>query len=386
MKYLPLLWASLWRKPIRTVLTLLSIAVAFLLFGVLHGVIAGFDGTLAKLSDTRLRVTNRANLFEAMPVAYQSRIALVPGVQRVSYFVLFGGYYQEPTNGLSIAAVDVDTWLDTFPPLHVSASHRKAMHETRTGALVGVELMKQFNWHIGDRITLHSILWASNKDGSSDWPVDIVGNTLAASGDDRTFAKEMYLNYDYIDAGRTTRTGTVNQFVVSLAEGADPDAIAIAIDRLFANSSSETTTMNERAWFASSMRQVGDVQMFVNWIIGAVLFTLLFLAGNTMSQSVADRLPELGVLKALGFGDTSIWLLVVAEAMVLSLIAAAIGLAIAATVFPGVFEASGFGPIPMPPNVYVAGLAIALLLALLSAAVPAVRARRLTVVEALSGR
>ena len=113
----------------------------------------------------------------------------------------------------------------------------------------------------------------------------------------------MYLNYDYIDAGRTARTGTVNQFVVSLAEGADPDAIAIAIDRLFANSSSETTTMNERAWFASSMRQVGELQMFVNWIIGAVLFTLLFLAGNTMSQSVADRLPELGVLKALGFGD-----------------------------------------------------------------------------------
>jgi putative ABC transport system permease protein len=386
MKYLPLLWASLWRKPIRTVLTLLSIAVAFLLFGVLHGVIAGFDGTLAKLSDTRLRVTNRANLFEAMPVAYQSRIALVPGVERVSYFILFGGYYQEPTNGFSIAAVDVDTWLDTFPPLHVSALHRKSMHETRTGALVGIELMKQFNWHIGDRITLHSVLWANNKDGSSDWPVDIVGTTLAASGDDRTFAKEMYLNYDYLDAARTARTGTVNQFVVSLAEGADPDAIAIAIDRLFANSSSETTTMNERAWFASSMRQVGDVQMFVNWIIGAVLFTLLFLAGNTMSQSVADRLPELGVLKALGFGDTSIWLLVVAEAMLLSLIAAAIGLAIAATVFPGVFEASGFGPIPMPPNVYVAGLAIALLLALLSAAVPAVQARRLTVVEALSGR
>ncbi len=132
MKYLPLLWASLWRKPIRTVLTLLSIAVAFLLFGVLHGVIAGFDGTLAKLSDTRLRVTNRANLFEAMPVAYQSRIALVPGVERVSYFILFGGYYQEPTNGFSIAAVDVDTWLDTFPPLHVSAitpkSHARHAH------------------------------------------------------------------------------------------------------------------------------------------------------------------------------------------------------------------------------------------------------------------
>ena len=143
MKYLPLLWASLWRKPIRTVLTLLSIAVAFLLFGVLHGVIAGFDGTLAKLSDTRLRVTNRANLFEAMPVAYQSRIALVPGVRRVSYFILFGGYYQEPKT-VSRSLPSTSTRGSTrFRRSTSRLSHRRAMHETRAGALVGIELMKQ---------------------------------------------------------------------------------------------------------------------------------------------------------------------------------------------------------------------------------------------------
>ena len=384
MKYLPLLWSGLWRKPIRTVLTILSIAVAFLLFGVLQGVIAGFESTLSKLSDTRLRVTNRANLFEAMPIAYKSQIARVPGVKAISYFTVFGGYFQEPKNGLGIVAVDVDSWLDTFPALHISAEQRETMHKTRTGVLVGAELAKQYNWRIGDRITLHSMLWV-NKDGSSDWPFEVAGITLAGPGDDRTFAKEMYFNYEYLDEARTARTGTVNQFVVSLEPGADTDATAIAIDKLFANSSSETITMNERAWFASSMRQVGDVQAFVDWIIGAVLFTLLFLAGNTMSQSVHDRLAEFGVLKALGFGDTSIWLLIIAEGVVLSLIAAGFGLAIAAAIFPSAFASLGLGPIAMPVNVYLVGFGVALLLAVMSATLPALQARRLTVVEALSG-
>ena len=384
MKYLPLLWSGLWRKPIRTVLTILSIAVAFLLFGVLQGVVAGFDGTLAKLSDARLRVTNRANLFEPIPIAYKSRIASIAGVKTISYFTFFGGYFQEPKNGLGIVAVDVDSWLDTFPALHISAEQRETMRKTRTGVLVGAELAKQYNWRIGDRITVHSMLWV-NKDGSADWPFDVAGITLAGPGDDRTFAKEMYFNYEYLDEARTARAGTVNQFVVSLDPGVDPNATAIAIDKVFANSSSETITMNERAWFASSMRQVGDVQAFVDWIIGAVLFTLLFLAGNTMSQSVRDRLAEFGVLKALGFGDTSIWLLIIAEGVVLSLIAAAFGLAIAAAIFPSAFASLGLGPIAMPANVYLVGFAIALLLAVMSATIPALQARRLTVVEALSG-
>jgi putative ABC transport system permease protein len=326
VKYLPLVWSALWRKPVRTVLTILSIAVAFLLFGVLHGVITGFEGALSKMSDMHLRVTNRANLFEPMPIAYKSRIAAVPGVEAISYFVIFVGYFQDPKNGMSIAAVDVDSWLPAIPKFHVPAEQQEAMHTTRTGALVGAELMKRFNWHIGDRITLHSMVWA-NKDGSLEWPLDIVGVVNAGPDDDPQFATEVYFNYDYLDSARATRVGTVSQFVVSLGQGASPTDVGVAIDRLFANSSAETMTMNERAWFAANARQAGDVQMFVNSIIGAVLFTLLFLAGNTMSQSVRDRLTELGVLKAVGFGDTSVWLLIVAEAAVLSCVGAALGLA-----------------------------------------------------------
>ena len=385
MKYLPLLWSGLWRKPARTVLTILSIAVAFVLFGVLQGVITGFEGARAKLSDTRLRVTNRANIIEGIPIAYKAQIARVPGVHAISYFAIFIGYYQDRKNGFSIAAVDVDSWLDAIPNFHVPADQKEAMHTTRTGVLVGVELMKRFDWHIGDRISLHSMMWA-NKDGTSEWPLDIVGVVNAGPDDDPQFGTEVYFNYDYLDTTRTAKEGTVSQFVVTPDKGADPNAVAIAIDRLFANSSAETTTLNERAWFAANARNIGDVQQFVNWIIGAVMFTLLFLAGNTMSQSVRDRLSELGVLKALGFANNTVWVLIIAEAALLSAIAAALGLAVAAAVFPMVFKSLAGAPGSMPERVYIIGFTLALLLSVLSATLPAIRAGRLTVVEALSGR
>jgi putative ABC transport system permease protein len=385
MKYLPLLWSGLWRKPIRTVLTILSIAVAFLLFGVLQGVITGFEGARAKLSDTRLRVTNRANIIEGIPIAYKSQIDRVAGVGAVSYFTIFIGYYQDRKNGFSIAAVDVDSWLDAIPNFHVPEAQRAAMHTTRTGALVGAELMKRFDWHIGDRISLHSMMWA-NKDGTTEWPVDIVGIVNAGPDDDPQFGTELYFNYDYLDSSRTAKEGTVSQFVVTPDKGADPNGIAIAIDRLFANSNAETTTLNERAWFAANARNIGDVQRFVNWITGAVLFTLLFLAGNTMSQSVRDRLSELGVLKALGFANDKVWVLIVAEAVLLSAVAAVLGLVLATAVFPLIFKSLAGAPGSMPVRVYWIGLALALLLSVLSATLPAIRASRLTVVEALSER
>ena len=175
-------------------------------------------------------------------------------------------------------------------------------------------MARRFNWHIGDRITLHSINWI-NREGSAEWPLDIVGFVNAGPDDDKTFANELYFNYDYLDQARATGTGTVHQFIVSIDDAAHATEIGVAIDRLFANSSSETTTLNEREYVTAQIRQVGDVRTFVNYIIGAVLFTLLFLAGNTMSQSVRDRIPEFGVLKTLGFSDRSVWLLIAAEAV-----------------------------------------------------------------------
>ena len=386
MKYLPLLWAGLWRKPIRTILTVLSIVVAFLLFGVLNGVISGFDYAASKMSDTRLRVMNRANILEAMPISYESRIAQIPGVRNVSHLAILIAYYQDPKNGFSAAALALEPFAKMFSEMKVPGDQVDAMRKTRDGAVVGGELAKRFNWHIGDRVTIHSMNWIK-EDGSPEWTFEIVGLVNAGENDDKVFANELYFNYDYLDEARATGKGTVHQYVVAIDDATRASEISQAIDRLFANSSAETTTLNEREYVVAQLRQVGDIRMFVDSIVGAVLFTLLFLAGNTMSQSVRDRIPELGVLKTLGFSDTVVSALVVGEASLLCTVAAAIGLAIAAAVFPRVFASLRFtGPIPLPLSVWGIGLGIALLVGALSALIPAIQARRLTIVEALSGR
>jgi len=385
MKYLPLLWAGLWRKPARTVLTMASIAVAFLLFGILQGVVSGFDGAIAKLSSTRLRVMNRTNLFEGLPIAYETRIARVPGVRRVTHVAALASVFQDPKNGLSAYATDVAAYLDVVPDYKVAAEQREAIQRSRLGVIVGARVAERFGWRIGDRITLHSSLWRS-ADGSSDWPLEVVGFANAGADDDKFFASDLIFNYDYLDAARLTGKGIVHQFVVATDDGVDASAVARAIDHLFANSSDETSTLNEQTWIASVVREVGDLRQFVDSIVGAVLFTLLFLAGSTMAQSVRQRSRELGVLKALGFSDTAVWLFVVAEATVVSFGAAAIGLVGAVSLVPTVFKTLVGPAPPLSWHLWLIGAVIAALLALASATLPALRARRLSVVEALAGR
>ncbi len=385
MKYLPLLWAGLWRKPIRTVLTLLSITVAFMLFGVLNGVVSGFDYAASKMSDMRLRVINRANMLEALPISYEARIARIPGVRIVSHLSVLVGYYQEPRNNVSAVGLTLGPFAKMFTEMKVPAEQIEALHNTRDGAVVGGELAKRFNWKIGDRVTLHSLNQVQS-DGSSEWTFQIVGLVNAGEHDEKVFANELYFNYEYLDEARAVGKGTVHQYALTIDDASHASEISQAIDREFANSSAETSTMNEREYLVAQLRQIGNVRLFVYYIIGAVLFTLLFLAGNTMAQSVRDRVPELGVLKTLGFSDTTVWLLVVVESSVLCLIAAALGLTIAAVSFPIIFGALQIvGPIPLPGIVWVAGFGIAIALAALSALFPALRARRLTIVEALAG-
>lgn len=385
MKYLPLLWSGLWRKPVRTVLTTLSIAVAFVLFGVLHGVVAGFESAISAMSDARLRVTSRANMFEALPIAYAARIATVPGVRAVSHATVLLSYYQDPAQSVTAVALDMETAAVVFNEMTVASDESVAIRRTRTGALVGAELARRFGWKIGDRIALHSLNWVQES-GSPEWTFDIVGVINVGSDERRAFSNELYFNYEYLDEARATGKGTVHQYAVAIDDPARSSEISVAIDQLFANSSSETSTMDEKEYVRAQLRQIGDVQFFVNAIIGAVLFTLLFLAGNTMSQSVRDRIPELGVLKTVGFGNGTVLALVVAEALVLCAVAAALGLGLAALAIPRVFGAFGFGQMPLGGLVIAQGAGIALLLAALSATFPAWKAVRLTIADALAGR
>jgi putative ABC transport system permease protein len=383
MKYFPLVWAGLWRKRTRTIYTLLEITVAFVLFGMLHGVTAAIDGIVNAMSDTRLRIMSRVNITQPLPLAHLQRIANVQGVEGVSYYNFFAGYYQDPRNGVQVGAVDIDTLDAIYPEIAIDPSYIEAMHRTRNGGLVGADLAAERGWKIGDRIPLGSQIW-TRKDGTRDWEFEIVGTYGSPSG--RVPTTELWINYDYFDEARAAANGTVTLYFVKIADASRAAAIAEQIDGLFANSMFETQTQNEKDWLRGQIAQIGDMGFFINAIIGAVMFTLLFLTGNTMTQSVRERIPELAVLKTYGFSNAAVMSLVIAEALLLCLVAAIIGLAIAAGAAPSIYREIGAGGLALPVSVFATGLALAALVAIVSALPPSVRVQRLNIVDALAGR
>lgn len=385
MKYFVLIWAGLWRKRARTILTLLSIATAFMLYGTMHGVTAGIDEALATLSDTRIRVNNRANMIDSLPLAHLPQIEALDHVEHVAYYQTFVGFYQEPTNGVAVGAIDLERFLRAYPEVDMPSEALEAMRRTRTGAVIGRDLAESRGWQVGDRIPLGSQVFRK-RDGTNEWVFDIVGVYEFREGFEDFAANEMWINYEYFDEETPASQSRVLLYFVGIDDPERAAEVSANIDSLFINSPFPTRSLNERDWIRAQLAQLGDLDFFVAAIIGAVFFTLLFLTGNTMMQSVRERIPELAVLKTYGYGDGTVMALVVAEALLLCLVAAAIGLGIAAVVFPAIYMAMGAGRLPLAPIVFVMGSGFALGLAVISALWPALRARRLTIVDALAGR
>lgn len=381
MKYFGLIWAGLWRKRTRTVFTMLSIVVAFLLFGLLQGINQGFNTVVQNLNVDRLYVSAKTNMTDGLPISYLSRIRSVPGVRAVSHWTYFGGYYQNAKNQVPAFATDAQALFAVYKEMKIKPEYIEAMKKTRTGALVGEQLAEKFHWKIGDRIPIGTSIWTT-KAGSSTWYFDVVG-TFDASTFGAGFPT-FYLNHTYFDEASAFGDGVVHYYIAGITDPAKAAQISGQIDALFANSANETRTQTESGLAQMQLKQLGDINFIVNAIVGAVLFTLLFLTANTMMQSVRERTSELAVLKTLGFSDGKVLMLVLVEALMLCLFAAAVGLALASMVFPALRPI--FGDFKMPLVVVAMGAGMALVLAFVSGFPPAWRARQLNIVDALAGR
>lgn len=381
MKYFKLVWAGLWRKKARTIFTMLSIVVAFLLFGLLQGINQGFNQAVQNLNIDRLYVSARSDMTDGLPIAYRDRIAALPGVRAISLWSYFGGFYQESDNALPAFATDAEGLFKVYREIKIKPEYIDAMKRTRTGVLVSEQLAKQYSWKIGDRIPVGTSIW-TNKEGSNTWYFDVVG-TFDATSFGAGFPS-FYLNHDYFKEAAAFGNGVVHYYLVGLDSPKLATQVSKQIDDMFANSTFETRTQTESALFQTQMKQMGDINFIANAIVGAVLFTLLFLTANTMMQSVRERTSELAVLKTLGFSDGKVLTLVLVEAMLLCLFAAAAGLFLASVVFPVMRPI--FGDFKMPGIVVGMGAVMALVLALVSGLPPAWRARQLNIVDALAGR
>jgi putative ABC transport system permease protein len=381
VKYAHLIWAAFRRKPTRTVLTSLSIITAFFLFGTLKGMNAGIDSLVDNLKGTHLRVSSRFNLAEPLPVAHVARIAAVPGVASVAPLAMLIGNYQRPGNVVPIIAVDIAALDRIYEEITVPPEQLATVLRTRTGILVGRQLATNLGLKIGDRMPVRTPMPPPGKD----WVFDIVG---IYEQDPPEMSTWVLANYEYVNEGRANNRNTVNQILVGIDDAARAAEVSQRIDDLFVNSPNQTLTQTEKDFIQSTLRRIGDINFLVNAIIGAVLFTLLFLTANTMAQSVRERIPEIAVMKTLGFTDGAVQALVLAEALMLCFIAAMLGLWLSSAALPAITNrpALGMGPMEVPGSVYAMGAAIALVIALLSGFPLARRAGRVDIASALSKR
>ena len=378
--------ANLFRKRTRTVLTLLSVIIAFVLFGLLLSVNSLFFSGAVFVCDTRVITQARVSFTQALPTRLVPKLEAVPGVARVAYSMWFGGVWQENTP-LFVFAIDPQRYHDVYPEYVMPEEQWQTFAHTRTAMIAGKILADQYGWKVGQKIPVSSNIYPQ-KNGSKAWAFDLVG---IFDGKDDSWHKQTnvaFIQSEYFDEANQFNTkGRTNFFILKLADNQHAEAISKTIDAMFENSPDETKTQTEKDFNLGFVKQIGDIALIVHWILFAVFFTLLLVVGNTMAQSVRERIPELAVLKTLGFTDGSVLSFVLAEAFALVLFGGLLGLVLAS--FLGAMVEKGTGGqfmVHLDAGVWSIGVAAIILMSLAVGLLPALRARRLKIVDALAGR
>jgi putative ABC transport system permease protein len=382
MKFAPLIWSNLKRKKLRTFLTLLSILVAFVLFGLLMAIKQALSGGVQLAGADRLIVRDKVSIIQFLPEKYKARMERIPGVSLATHQTWFGGIYQDPKNFFMQNPVIPGEFLEIHPEFILPPEQMKAWLQTRTGAIVGRKTADRFHWKIGDKVPIRTTIFP--KDGGNDvWEFDIVG--IFDGRDKGTDTTPMFFRYDYFkEACPSWAKGQVGWYTIRIQDPAQAAEVAKRVDQEFANSSSETKTEPEGAFLQGWAGQICNITLIVGSILGAVFFTMLLVSGNTMAQSVRERTGELGVQKAIGFSNAQIVSLVLAESCLLTVLGGALGLGLAWMLTSRGDPTGGLLPLfflPIP-DLFL-GLGISLALGLVTGFFPALSAMRLRVADAL---
>ena len=385
MKYFSLVWSALFRSKTRTLLTLLSVTAAFLLFGLLDSVRVAFNSGGSVAGADRLVVASRLSITQMLPYSLQQQLESTPGVKQATYAAWFGGIYQDQRNFFPNFSVGPG-YFDMYPEYEMPKEQMAAFEADRTGAVVGKALADRFGWKVGDTIPLQATIFPTR--GSNDWSFTLRG--IYRIDDPKLKGQEqaMFFHWKYFDEANDYVKGRVGWWIVEPDSAGAADRVAKAIDKLSENSDHETKTQSEAAFNQSFAKQFADIGLIVTAIMGAVFFTLLLLTGNTMAQAVRERIPELAVLKTIGFSNRSVLWLVLAESILLVVLGGLIGLGISALIMPAVSAASG-GAIQLPSlpgSTWAMGVGLAVLIGAVVGLLPALRGMRLNIVDALAGR
>lgn len=381
---LGLMWANLFRKPTRTVLTILSVVVAFLLFSLLQAIAAAFEGGVQLSGADRLVIGGKYSQIDNLPYAQKQQILSVEGVEAITHTSWFGGNYQDPKNFFAKFPVDPLSFFDMYPELDLQpAGALETFARQRTSAVVDIGLAERFGWQVGDVIPIIGTIY-TKESGERLWEFELVG-TFSEDGQSSDFPLFLF-HYEYFnEAIPAWGRDQVGNWTVRVSAPERADEIAQQIDALFENSADPTRTATEDEANRQFARQLGDMGFITTMIMSAVFFTIILLTGNTMSQSLRERIPELAVLKTLGFTDVSVMWLILGEAVLLCVLGGLIGGGLGLLLGPIISAVIQqlFGSFAVTPGIFMNALGLSLLVGLLIGLIPAMSAQRLAIIDAL---
>ena len=377
--YWTLIKAGILRKKARSILTVLSISVAFLLFGLLQAAAPIFSGQMEGLKADMVLTMNRYNMLGKLPYSHVEFIKEIEEVEAVLYMDYITSISQETMlDGVTVA---MGGDIEIYERFQISDEHLKAFKDIKVGALVGESLAIDKNIVIGDRVFVKSL--SMNADGTYDWEFEVVGLYKANPKADEL---GMIVNYDYFDDSRTSDKGTVGIIIAKVSDAELADDVSQTIDTEFTNSSWATRSGPESQIAVDMMGEFGDIELIINAILSAVFFTILLVTGNTISQSVRERTTDIAVLKTLGYQDIQIFNMVLLEALFLISFGIILGLGLSLLTLPAINAVSGGlteGLIFLTSDKIILALIIGVAVSFISSIMPAYHALNLKVVDAL---
>jgi putative ABC transport system permease protein len=376
MKYFALLWANLRRKKVRTTLTIGSFLIALLLYGVLAAVHAAFYQGIDIAGADRLVIINRVSLIQPLPLSYRERLLQLGGVKEGTHASWFGGVYQDERNFFPQFAIETESYRRMFPEYAISNAQWAAFEADLQGCVVGAATAKRYGFKLGDRVPIKGTIFQ----GTWEFNVRAI-YTGTRQGDDET---QLWFHKKYLEEnGPEFFKGLVGWYTVRVANPDQATAVGKAIDARFANSSYETKTEPEKAFAASFVKQMGNIELLILTIGGVVFFTLLLVTANTMATSVRERTAELAVLKTVGFSDLFVLGLVLAESLLIALQGGLLGVLAAMGIAPGLSQMIPGMTFYLRAGDLALGVILTVLVGLAAGLVPAWSAMRLRVVDAL---
>ena len=383
-------WKLLFRNvlghPMRSVLTIGSVAVAVFLVCILHAVTAGLRSTVSAASADRLLVQSAVSLFVDLPLSYQQKMAGVPGIEAICKWQWFGGRYEQDKGGFfQQFGIDTDTFRTSYPEISLIDGSYEEFVKNRTACLIGTELAEKYDWRVGQTVPITGTIY-QRTDGKP-WEFLVAGiyESSSPSIDQQT----LWFHFDYLheslEAGGASGPEGVGVYMLRMAKGTDPISVQRTVDAMFENGPQRVNTTTEAEFNRQFVSMLGDVPSLLQMVGGAVLFAIFFAVLNTMIMAGRERTRDLGIMKAIGFTDRTTALLLVGESVLVCSLGAAVGI-LGGLLLEKPFQAAMSSFIPafaFDKNTLLLGAAIALGTGLISGLVPGWRAARLTTVQAL---